>query len=200
MKKKNSNESKIQNPNNSESSLIEGSFMDNYEKLKSYVARYINRPHDVEDIVQETFVKTYQAQKKTKIANMKAYFYTTARNLSFKHNAKHSNKITDYIEDLGLTEVLGGMQTLEEEMQAHEQFSIFCEAVRELPLQCRRVFILKKIYGLPYAEISSRLQISISTVNQHMAKGILRCTEYMREQGYLDNSHSEQNSEQQNGN
>ena len=191
MKKDNNTEKNKHSSDHDASHSFEGVFLENYEKLKRYISRYIKRPHDVEDIVQETFVKSYQAQKKTSIANIKAYFYTTARNLSFKHQAKHSNKITDYIEDLGLTEVLGSMVPLEEEVQAHEQFSIFCEAVRELPLQCRRVFILKKIYGLSHAEISTRLEISISTVNQHLAKGVSRCTMYMSEKGYLDNASSE---------
>lgn len=161
-------------------------FIENYEGLKSSISRYIKRPHDVEDIVQETYVKSYQAQQNTSIDNIKAYLFTTARNLSFKHQALHANKVTDYLEDLGLSEVINETARLEDEIQAHQQFSIFCEAVRELPLQCRRVFILKKVYGLSHEEIAQRLGISVSTANQHLAKGMARCTIYMREKGYLD--------------
>ncbi len=161
-------------------------FIENYQGLKSAISRYIKRPHDVEDIVQETFVKSYQAQQSTSIDNIKAYLFTTARNLSFKHHALHANKVTDYLEDLGLPEVINETARLEDEIEAHQQFSIFCEAVRELPLQCRRVFILKKVYGLSHEEIAQRLDISISTANQHLAKGMARCTIYMREKGYLD--------------
>lgn len=161
-------------------------FINNYEGLKSFVARYVKRPQDVEDIVQETYVKTYQAQQRTTIDNLKSYLFTTARNLSFKQTALHANKITDYLEDLGLSEVINESAKLEDEIQAHQQFSIFCEAVRELPLQCRRVFILKKIYGLSHDEIAKRLGISVSTTNQHLAKGIASCTIYMRNKGYLE--------------
>jgi len=159
--------------------------VENYDALKAFVARYAKRPHDVEDIVQETFVRTYQAQKRHSIQNIKAYLFTTARNLSFKQAALHANKVTDYLADLGLSEVVSESASLEDEVQAHQQFSIFCEAVRELPLQCRRVFILKKIYGFSHEEIAQRLGISVSTTNQHLAKGVASCTIYMRDKGYL---------------
>ncbi len=158
-----------------------------YEGLKSVVYGYVKHPHDVEDIVQETFVRVYQANKQSRISNLKAYLFTTARNLSFKHLSLHANKITDYLDDLALSEVMDSNTgiTLEQELQAHEQFCIFCEALRELPLQCRRAFILKKVYGLNYDEISERLNITPNTVNQHITKGMARCTQYMREKGYL---------------
>lgn len=161
-------------------------FLDCYDSLKSVIGRYLRRPEDVEDIVQETFVRTYEAKQKSRILNLKAYFFTTARNLSLKHKALHANKITDYLEDLGISEVIDSKVSIEEQHQVSEQFSIFCEAVRALSPQCRRVLILKKVYGLSHADIAKRLDITVSTTNQHLAKGIARCTLYMREKGYLD--------------
>ena len=161
-------------------------FLDCYDSLKAVVSRYLRRPEDVEDIVQEVFVRTYEAKQKSRILNLKAYFFTTARNLSLKHKALHANKITDYLEDLGISGVYDERTSLETEYEVNEQFSIFCEAVRELPPQCRRVLILKKVYGLSHSEIAERLNITVSTTNQHLAKGIARCTLYMREKGYLD--------------
>jgi len=167
-------------------SQYDGFFKDNYSKIKSYVSRFVKSSQDVEDIVQESFIRSYQAQKKTEISNFNAYVYTAARNLSFKHNAKYGNKVTAYIEDLGLSEALEDTQSVERDILAYEQFGVFCEAVRDLPLQCRRVFILKRVYGLSQKEVSERLGISVSTVNQHLAKGMARCTQYMVEKGYLD--------------
>ena len=165
-------------------------FLDCYASLKSVISRYLKRPEDVEDIVQEVFVRTYAAKRKSGILNLRAYFFTTARNLSLKHKALHANKMTDQLEDLGISEVYDYRTSLENRYEANEQFSIFCEAVRELPPQCRRVLILKKVYGLSHSEIAERLNITVSTANQHLAKGIAKCTLYMRERGYLDDTDS----------
>ena len=163
-------------------------FLDCYASLKSVVSRYLKRPEDVEDIVQEVFVRTYAAKRKSRILNLRAYFFTTAHNLSLKHKASHANRLTDQLEDLGVSEVYDYRTTLESQYEANEQFSIFCEAVRELPPQCRRVLILKKVYGLSHAEIAARLNITVSTSAQHLAKAIAKCTLYMRARGYLDDT------------
>ena len=163
---------------------LEDIFMDTRSSLQSVCSKYLNRPEDIEDVVQETFVKTLKANKKSHIRSLKAYLLTTARNLSLKHRALHANKLTDYVQDLGLLEVLKDVP-LETKVEAHEQFGIFCAAVRELPLQCRRVFILKKIYGLSHEEIADRLGITVGTTTAHLAKGAARCALYMEENGYL---------------
>ncbi len=47
----------------------------------------------------------------------------------------------------------------------------------DCPTQCRRVFVLKKIYGLSQEEIAAELGIAQSTVEKHIAKGLLLCRE-----------------------
>ena len=164
---------------------LESVFLEYYDALRATISRYLRRPEDVEDVVQETFVKSFEAKRKSRILNPKAYLFATARNLSLKHQALHANKLTDYIEDIDLLGVIDREIPLDSVVEAHEQFSIFCEAVRNLPLQCRRVFILKKVYGLSHQEIAQRLNITVGTSTQHLAKGVSRCTIYMEERGYL---------------
>jgi DNA-directed RNA polymerase specialized sigma24 family protein len=48
-----------------------------------------------------------------------------------------------------------------------------------LPLQCRRAFLLKKAYGLSRKEIASYMGITESTVQKHVAKGVMLCAEYL---------------------
>ena len=162
-------------------------FLDNRRKLFSLVSRYLNRPQDIEDVVQETFIRSYQSDIKRQIDKPENYMFRTARNLSLKHLALSDNKITDLIEDFDQLGVLLTEDRVLREIEGAEQFSIFCEAASALPERCRRVFILKKVYGLTHDEIAARLDISVSTTNQHLAKALSRVTEYMRQHGYLKN-------------
>jgi len=43
---------------------------------------------------------------------------------------------------------------------------------------------MRKVHGLSHKEISERLNISVSTVEKHVASGLLRCSVYLRESGY----------------
>ena len=167
-------------------SRLEAVYLECYDSLRSVIGRYLKRPEDVEDIAQETYVRVNEIQQKSRILNLRAYFFATARNLSLKHLSLHTNKMTDCIADLGLSEIYDERASLEDAYAAEEQFSVFLEAFRTLPPQCRRVLLLKKVYGLPHAEIARRLNITVSTTNQHLAKAIALCTLYMREKGCLD--------------
>ena len=55
-----------------------------------------------------------------------------------------------------------------------QEFKLFCDAVRALPKQCRRAFVLKKVYGYSLKEIAQELEISEKTVEKHIAEGIKR--------------------------
>ena len=159
-------------------------FLANRSSLKRFISQFINHPQDIEDIVHDAFLNSYAAEINTKIHKPKAFLFQTARNLAFKHLSKSSNRLTDYLGDFDLSEVLIEGSSMEDTAESHEQFAFFCKAVQKLPLQCRRAFILRKVYGLSHKEIAKHLNISVSTVEKHLATGITRCLDYMRAKGY----------------
>jgi len=66
---------------------------------------------------------------------------------------------------------------------AQRRFELFCRAAAELPEQCRRVLILRKVYGFSQHEVAEQLGITISTVEKHLAKGLVRCSQFMAGHG-----------------
>lgn len=167
---------------------VEDTFLECYSALKTVVSRYLGRTDDVEDIVQDTFVHVYQAKAKSQILDIRSYLFRTARNLSLNQKNLHANRLTDHLGELGIDGIATDNASPELKFEVHEEFSVFCEAVRALPAQCQRVLILKKVYGLSHDEIAKELNIKVGTSNQHLAKGIALCTRYMRDRGYLQDS------------
>jgi RNA polymerase sigma factor (sigma-70 family) len=153
--------------------------------LMRLVARIVG-PHCVEDIVQETFIRSYEASRRQAINHPRSFMWKTAKNLALNHLQNANNKLTTNVADFGDPDVYLPTEVVEaeHEFESRERFLVFCRAVQRLPLQCRRVFILKKVYGLPQKEIAARLQISESTVEKQVAKGLLVCAEFMAEMGY----------------
>jgi RNA polymerase sigma-70 factor (ECF subfamily) len=165
---------------------LESSYRECRTALKAFVRRYLRRPEDVEDVTQETFLRVLEAADRTDFRDAKAYLFTTARNLSLKHIALHANKVTSALADFGELEVMDTANSLDAEVEVWEQVRLFYEALMQLPPQCRRVLILKKVYELSHEEIAEHLGISVSTANQHLAKGLARCTLYLQQRGYLE--------------
>ncbi|GAA81603.1 MULTISPECIES: sigma-70 family RNA polymerase sigma factor [unclassified Pseudoalteromonas] len=155
-------------------------FVDISSQLKRFVSRIV-QPDDVEDIVQETFVKSYEADLKQDIQFTRSYMLKTAKHLALNHIAKWDNKFNESLEqDSELPVLLKSMQ-LEDEYTSKERFLLFCKATEQLSVSIRKCFILKKVYGMSQKEIASEMQLSQSTVEKHIAKGLLQTMLYMRE-------------------
>ncbi|MFT7279238.1 MAG: RNA polymerase sigma factor (sigma-70 family) [Gammaproteobacteria bacterium] len=155
-------------------------FVDISKQLKRFVSRIV-QPDDVEDIVQETFVKSYEADLKQDIQFTRSYMLKTAKHLALNHIAKWDNKFNDSLENDNELPVLLKSMKLEDEYTSKERFLLFCRATEQLSSSIRKCFILKKVYGMSQKEIADQMQLSQSTVEKHIAKGLLQTMLYMRE-------------------
>jgi len=145
---------------------------------------------EIEDIVQETYVRVCQIENPAGIRHPRAFLLTTARNLAFDHIKRSESRYSQSIErdgelDLGEVDDHHVDETYQH-VAAGEEFSNFCEAVRILPVQCRKVFVLKKVYGYSQREIAIELEISESTVEKHIAHGMKRCINFMNKHSLLE--------------
>jgi RNA polymerase sigma factor (sigma-70 family) len=158
---------------------ISGVYKELRSSLMRYAFRYFNKPHDIEDVVQEAFIKVLEANKGREIQHPNSYLYQTVKNLALNKLKKSEHKLTEsvgeFIDDIVLIEV----PTLEQQFESRQKFGLFCRAVRQLPVKCQRVYILRKVYGFSVQEISTKMDISKKTIEAHLTKAIVRCTDFM---------------------
>lgn len=167
----------------SEKDNITDVYLSMRKRLAGIVSRMVP-PKEVEDIVQETYVRLCKVENKEEIEEPRSFMMKVARNLALdylKRSETRLNSNTDFSRDfeLGITTDLYDETC--RNVASGEEFELFCEAVRSLPLQCRRVFVLKKVYGYSQKEISKNLGISENTIEKHVVLGIKRCTQYLIE-------------------
>jgi RNA polymerase sigma factor (sigma-70 family) len=163
-----------------------------YRKAIARAVVRIVRPGDVEDIMQETYLRIYQTVQREPIRHPRSLMLRAARNLALNHVARadalnyvqESEDLEPDSDESATLDPAGLAESAEIRAQAEEEFLVFCRAIRELPVQCRRAFILKKVYGLSQREVAERLGIAEATVEKHIAKGIAACSSYMAAQGY----------------
>ena len=155
-----------------------------YERLRSslmrYASRYFRKTHEIEDVVQEAFVKVLEAQGDRNIRSIDAYLFRTARNIALNTLGKCDYKLTETLGELVSDTDVALSPTLEDEYESRQRFELFCESLVDLPERCQQAFVLRRVYGFSQAEIAERMQISVNTVEMHLAKGVVRCERYMR--------------------
>ena len=158
-----------------------------YMALRGQIARLVMRivpPNEVEDIVQETYVRICGVDDKEVIRKPRSYLFRTARNLALDHIKRSESRLTAGadIDGLPLEDLLAPseLDPTYAQVASDEEFALFCEAVRSLPRQCRRAFVLKKVYGYTLKEIMAEMDLGRPTVETHIINGTKRCVRYMR--------------------
>ena len=150
--------------------------------LMRFAYRYFKTPQEIEDVVQEAFVKVIEAKQTRTIEYPKSYMFQTVKNLSLNKITKSDYRLTDALGDSDAELVSQVTPTMEQQFESRQRFELFCRAVRQLPIKCQRVYILRRVYGYSQKEIAEQMDISIKTVEAHLTKAIVRCTDYMDEQ------------------
>ena len=169
-------------PQQRSGSGILSAFVQNESALKRFLRRFLYKKEDIDEISQETFLRAYKATKGRSIDSPKAYLFQVARMLAYSELSRKSRKLTDYLEDAledALEEGVAATDLLEEEYAAQQKISLFFEAIADLPPQCRRVFLMRKVQGMPHKAICASLGISASAVEKHIAIGTDRCKRFI---------------------
>jgi len=135
-----------------------------------------------EELLQDVFVRLWE--KRHLIApeqSFKSYLYLIAQNIvyDFYRKAARDGKLLSEIKAVSVAAYLH----TEETILFKETSEMLNNAIDGLPAQQKLVFILCKIEGKSYAEVSRRLGISISTINGH----IVKATKHIKK--YLHSSH-----------
>ena len=145
--------------------------------LSGMVARIVPS-HEVEDIVQETYIRLRRAVVAQEIRHPRSYLYRTARNLALDSIKKADNALgVEWNDDASYA--ANSSDSIVSTIESTANFDRFCQSVQQLPAQAQRVFVLKKVYGYTQREIATELGISESTVEKHVALGSRRCSRYM---------------------
>jgi RNA polymerase sigma-70 factor (ECF subfamily) len=153
-------------------------FMAARDSMVRMVSRIVP-PKEIEDIVQDTYVRICQMDKHEHVDKPKSFLMKTAKNLAYDHLKKAETRLVDGVETELDFDVDVEKDQVFENVASDAEFSIFCQAIRKLPVQCRRVFVLKKVYGYSQKEIAKEMNMSESTVEKHIAVGFKRCASYM---------------------
>lgn len=156
------------------------SFLGIEAELKHYLLKMLVRKEDVEDILQDTFIRASRAEKNTQIKSHRPFLFKVAKNLALNLISQNKRRVAYYIEDFEATEVIDNKSSVESHEMARQELRKFYTMLRDtLPTQCRKVFILRKVYGFSHKEIAQKLEISVSTVEKHIIKGMRRCDHFM---------------------
>ena len=143
-----------------------------YSKLILFVSYFIKSKHDVEEIVSDTFYTIWD--QRLKLASLEritsSYIYTIARNttlLFLKQKEKQRKYVEPDIAESDFPEQ--PTDNPEDELIEKELMRKLHLAIDHLPEKSRIAFKLVREQKLKYKEAAEIMEISIKTLEAHMA-------------------------------
>jgi RNA polymerase sigma-70 factor (ECF subfamily) len=156
-----------------------------YKALVAFSTRMVGGVKAAEEIVQDTFVRTWQKRNTFQsTGTLKAYLFNSVRNGSISH-LRHAKVERGRIEAIEreFTEI----QTDESgELQLHreEVYRQLLSAIEQLPAKQRELFLLS-VQGKTSAEIAAEMGITPESVKKQRQRGLARLRELLPPEAFL---------------
>jgi RNA polymerase sigma-70 factor (ECF subfamily) len=160
-------------------------------QLKSYLRGSFPSVRDVEDVVQESYLRVWRVRATQPILSAKAFLFTVARNVALKVLRKNSNAPFASLGDSAASRVIDHRPGAPEALCVQEKVDLLADAVMTLPARCREIIILHKLQGLPQKEVAAKLGLSERTVECQVRIGVKRCLVFFQERG-VKNFHGDE--------
>ena len=126
---------------------------------------------DLDEVVQEAYARLW-AVGPDRIANARAYFFVTVRNIVAELLRRSRVVSIETIADVDTLNIPDGDGGPERRLSGREEIEQLERLLAQLPPKCREVFELRKFAELSQREIAERLQVSESTVEKHLVKAV----------------------------
>lgn len=152
-------------------------------QLRSYLRGRFPWMRDVDDVVQESYLRTWRAIATGPIRSGKAFVFSVARRVAVDRLRRErvvSQVMAEHTEEVALEDTPMGADRLVE----RHRIELLGQAIAGLPARCREVVLLHKIDGMSQREVAEKLGISEKTVENHVANGVKRCEVFFRKHGH----------------
>ncbi|MEI2271591.1 RNA polymerase sigma-70 factor [Sphingobacterium sp. ML3W] len=148
------------------------------------IRKMVKSEQDAAELLQEVFIKVWDKRELIDPEqSFRSYLFQIAKYTVYNFIRKNNleKQIQAYL-SLHNTQLYSHVEEQLDEKQDEQWLS---QTIEQLPPQRRLIYKLCKIEGKSYAEVSTLLRISTSTINDH----IVKATKYIKERhGVLDKS------------
>jgi len=149
-------------------SFLHDLFLKHAYEVNAFIRGRWPREQDVDDIMQESFLRLSQVANHETILNPRAFLFTTASNIAVDRHRRRKTR-ERYIEpEADLENLANDHLSPDRHSEAHQTLERFTEWLDELPELHRHAFVLFRIEGCAHAEIAVRLGISVSTSERYV--------------------------------
>ena len=143
-----------------------------HQQTYRYAMNLVRQPEEAEELVQEAYARLFALDDWASIANPHAFTIRIIRNLAIERFRRAGVVRFDQGAILQTLEIADQDPTPDVVAMDRSELNHVVKVMQEMPPRMREAMYLRRIEGLPPAEVAERMSISVSTVETHLIKAL----------------------------
>lgn len=152
--------------------------------LRRYLTRRFHLGSEVEDVIQETYLRLCRLRAQREFENVRGLVFTIARHVAL--DALRRRQRAPFVEvSREQACAVAGEHDVAEATARGQERQLLAVACASLPPRCREALQMQHLHGLPRREVAARMGISCRTLENHISRAMKGCVTFLRERGVL---------------
>jgi len=139
-----------------------------YNSIRNFLYFKTSDNSLAEDVAQDTFLKLWEIRDKIDLKTVKSWLYTVAGNTAINRLKRRQLQY----KFVNQSEKRSAQEDPQYLMEINEFQEKLQKVLNKIPEGNREVFLMNRIEGLKYREISERLGIGVKAVEKRMSKAL----------------------------
>jgi RNA polymerase sigma factor (sigma-70 family) len=140
--------------------------------VRAWLKRWTGRAQDLDDVIQEAYSRLASLDSVAHIGSGRAYLFQTTRNIVLEQVRRSKIIRIDNVMDIGTLSIVDEAPPLDRVVAGARELQRVEQLIDQLPVKCRRVFVLRRIHGVSQREIAGMFGISESAVEKLAMRGL----------------------------
>lgn len=148
-----------------------------YKPLSQFAFSIVKSWESAEEVASDVFLNIWKNRERLlQVQNLKVYLYVSAKNIALNYLTKAARTHHFSLDEVEVDFSLGNA-TPEQIYISGEMVKRIEAAINQLPPKRKMIFKLIREDGLKYKEVAQILDISVNTIDVHMAQALKKISE-----------------------
>lgn len=151
-------------------------------KLRKVLRRRGRTMDETDELIQEAFLRLQVYRRERHVKEPEAFLVRAVQNLHIDLLRRRAHRGTQVEADSVHIHLIDPRPSPIEVLAAQQRLQRLKEGLEALSPRTREIMLLHRIEGLSHAQIATRLGVTVSAVEKHIAKAALFLSDWMTEE------------------
>lgn len=147
--------------------------------LRAWLAGRFTTYLDLDDVVQESYLRVLQAHRRGVVDSPKAFLFATARNVVLMQIRHRRVARTDSLAEMDAVGIMDDGTDIPSALARSQELELLTTAIQSLPSRCRQIITLRKIYGISQKEVAAQLGLAEHTIEAQGTIGLRKIAAFL---------------------